>query len=401
MRLFFIFMCWGILLGMFIHILSNNIPYLYPHNDFFVYTVAGSLVKHQQPLYGLTDEFKKTKEQLGLSFHWHLGYIYPPYLAYIFSIFSDIDPHIASWVFFAFQVFIIFLWTVWIKHEYHSKYLLPLVLFNPMLIGSLAMGQINPFIFIGFTILVFSKRLYLRGLCFSITLLTKVYTVILIPYLLLKKEWKLLFFTALLIAALSGYSVIIGKSSDSITFATQVLPTIQKDKNIYFVNQSLSPTLLKLFIAPDKVHSRIEGSQFDWLIFLVSGTVLAGLVVWSIKTTYPYEQGILVWLQVSSLIAGRMTYWNYLPSLLAIVYIVYYREHLSNWQKKIFYASIFLGYIFWWFTPWFSDILPVSTFIQRIGFMLLTSTGCITVILQTYILMRIHPVLKKNFRTGI
>lgn len=115
---------------------------------------------------------------------------------------------------------------------------------------TLGMGQINMYILLllSMAIVLFSKGKYtLAGICFGLTLAIKYFPVFILPYLIMRKQWKILWSLILTLVVLTALGFILLPRSVNTQFFTQILPgfLLAGSGNDAYYNQALSGFLAR------------------------------------------------------------------------------------------------------------------------------------------------------------
>lgn len=208
--------------------------------DFAVFYVAGSTLTSTLEFYPADLYVSKTRMSVIKSLRPQSGgtrYLYPPQATFFFAPFAAL-PFRASTQ----------LWSVLIAGAFVASYYLTIVSLlkdNPWRVryslllialalsepitGLMSTGQINSFILLGMVLTLVGltrNRWVLSGVSLGIVITLKVFPVVLLPYLVLKKKWKACAVTIATIAVLWLGSLPIYGFSATQRYFEKVLPTI-------------------------------------------------------------------------------------------------------------------------------------------------------------------------------
>jgi hypothetical protein len=348
---FFIFLLWSLVIAFGSLYIAQKFPYTYPHNDFYVYWIAGKLITQNQSLYGVTPAFKALKDAYHLDFHWSTGYVYPPFFATLLIPLTNIEPHLAAWLWFTLNSLLYAFIAAFLTKKFPHRYTLPFILtFCPAIYG-LASGQ-TVIITLGlWLIYLYSHSSWLQGLTLALFGQLKVYPLALV---LLKKNLAISLFVVL-------FSLLVLPLPHTKTYLLNILPTLQQNTDDYFTHQSLNSFLFRLNLSPTFL------APIGMLIFLIAYSFL------SKKSWFLKNQ---IWFLGLSLIAGRQTLWNYLPVLISFLYLLTRFKHLNLIQKTGFVLATLITNLVWHVLP---AILTATTnpLISSIGFFAMLSVWLI------------------------
>jgi len=108
---------------------------------------------------------------------------------------------------------------------------------------TLVMGQINTVIFLLLTFFIYyykNNRQYLSGIALATALSLKIFPILLIPYLVINKRWKILISMLLTLIVVSGAAYIALPKNVTSAFFTNTIPSIlQTGGGTYYYDQSL------------------------------------------------------------------------------------------------------------------------------------------------------------------
>jgi len=108
---------------------------------------------------------------------------------------------------------------------------------------TLVMGQINTVIFLLLTFFIYcykNNRQYLSGIALATALSLKIFPILLMPYLMINKQWKILISMLLTLIFISGAVYIAFPKNVTSAFFTNTIPSIlQTGGGTYYYDQSL------------------------------------------------------------------------------------------------------------------------------------------------------------------
>lgn len=205
---------------------------------------------------------------------------------------------------------------------------------------TLVMGQINTFILLLLTFFIYyyrGNKQYLSGIALAIALSLKIFPVLLIPYLVISKRWKILISMLLALIIISGAVYLIIPSNITGTFLTKTLPSIfQTGGGTYYFDQSLSSFVARTLHNPISVQ----------LARIISGVILIGTyaILWLYRR---FENNQL--LGISSILILNIVLngfawqhhfiWLIIPLFVTLFYIK--SKSLNHW----FYLILGLSYL--------------------------------------------------------
>lgn len=330
---------WGGLVAGAMKLSQQYIPDSYPHNDFYIYWVGAKLFWQGQNPYGITPEFKQLKNDYQLGFHWATGYSYPPFLAIVFYPLTLLPPKMAAWIFFGINVWLygMFVYRVIKKARQPKLTLLYLLTFVPAL-GSLMAGQIN-FIWLWLVIFFIEWRGW-SPVFSGIMAMIKVYPAAIGLYDIVwfpsKKK------IGVTIITLVTMVIILINSPYLKQYFTEVLPKLQGDTDTYVTQQSINAVIYRFF----------PGNKM-----LVNVSVV-GIILMTLAAMYRQKRMVQIMIMVlgTTLIAGRTTFWNFLPTILGQLYLFE-----KSKQKRWLIVSVFCSNVGWW-------LGTVSPYLANFGF---------------------------------
>lgn len=270
------------------------------------------------------------------------GYLYPPVSLLIFYPLLLLSPIIAGkiWFLASFVLFCIslaLLFKTFLKNESASiKIFLLILIFNYFpLKFTFGMGQLNilSFFLITLGILYFSSRKYLSGAFFGLSLFVKYFPIFIIPFLIIKKEYKVLISISVLTLVLIVMGLFVTSYSSNIYFLKHVFESLITTSKIDYYNQALSGFLLRSFDHNLANEIRLVLEVFSLPLFFL--------------ILYRYKAHI--YLQISSVIIYTLIFnsfsWQHHFTLLIIPFVAIFsflRKY--NYPKK-YYAILFFSYL--------------------------------------------------------
>jgi hypothetical protein len=386
-KLALVMLAWGVVIALSMLKITKTIPYAYIHNDFYVYYIAAKLLADDNPIYGVSEAFKQIKSDNNLLFHWSTGYVYPPLTAISFVPLTFLPSKLAAWIWFGLNLLLFSLWINWIMKKYPSRWSIFYILTFPPAIYSLTSGQMNFIILWLLSFYILDEKPIKKNLGLGLAILIKVYPSLFLIGELIAGRIRQIYNNVLVIALGIVIPVLLGQSKNTLDYFRRVLPALQANRDSYFIHQSATSVLLRFTISPDKINSFLPDSEIRSLTFVVSAFVMSNLLIWTVKRKAFRLVEKLVWLNCISLVSGRMTYWNFLPTILGSLYLLKNENLLNRFQKVLLWVSIILSNLAWQFSYWFYQNLPVNNWWQTMIFAFSTSVGFLSVLIQSVILV--------------
>lgn len=198
--------------------------------DFYSYEHAAESVYHSQPIYVETP---------------YEPYLYPPFLAIlIVPIAIPFSSAITATIWFCLNI-LLTISMVYLLTTPHSPTFIwatPL-LFTPMFL-TLFLGQVSILmaaLLVGVWWLTFSKtHSYTAGFCLAVAIWIKLYPAIFLPYLLVKREWKVGLSTIVCCLALGIFQVIFAGWDNFEDYFTRILPNLTEQGRPDLISHNLS-----------------------------------------------------------------------------------------------------------------------------------------------------------------
>ena len=212
-----------------------------------------------------------------------MTYAYPPAVAYLMTPLSLLPYNAARYLFsLVTLVAVIAAIPLLFANREHSRRLVltitgwaALLIFSP-LHRTLHLGQINGILFLCLVLgLYFARkdRAWLAGIFVALAIHIKLFPLILLPFFLIKRQFKLVGTTLLWIAVIAGLTAGAGGPALYLHYFRVILPS-QYEAGAYFRNQGLGGFFARLLTTNEYVHSL--GNHPALARFL---TLAAGLVV--------------------------------------------------------------------------------------------------------------------------
>ena len=202
---------------------------------------------------------------------------------------------------------------------------------------TLGMGQINIFVLFFFTLFLYflkMKKGFLAGLFIALSLLTKLFPLLIFPYLFHKKEYKLLTYAFLIIFAVVGLSFMLISGEINIFFYQKIFPSFLNSWQSDYYNQSISGILSRSI---SDIQVRLIFKQLFVIIMLIASILILRK---SKLKNISFEVGYLV--TVMLLINGfswqHHFTWLILPLIITLFFLVKKRYH------KFYYILLFIAY---------------------------------------------------------
>lgn len=270
---------------------------------------------------------------------------YPPVALLFFYPFVEISLFIAGKIYFVLSFVSLILTIILLLRAFNVPLRSLLSLFIFILFFnffptkfSLVMGQLNIFILLLLTLFIYwykTNRKYLSGLALSLAISLKIFPFLIVPYLAVKKEWKIL--KALIIALLTIASIVYLLVPYSVieAFFTNTIPTLlQTGGGMGYYDQSLSAFLARL-IGPESVHlARIIGAIT--IIFTL-------LVIW-MKRSYKELDLLMIGVFIILNVLLNGFAWQHHFVWLLIPFFILFFYIKSNKFSKWYYFVLGLSY---------------------------------------------------------
>lgn len=183
------------------------------------------------------------------------NYVYPPFVLLLFLPYTLLPIYVASISFVSFSIISLFLGVYFclqaIKSFTITRYL---VIVSFCMISfpvkfTLGMGQINLVLFLllslGFYLLT-RKKQKTAGVFFGVSLATKLFPFLLLPYFFIQKQWKTLIFSIITISLLYSITVLLTGIGLQRFYLQNVLPGIGSSYQNAYYNQAISGFFARL-----------------------------------------------------------------------------------------------------------------------------------------------------------
>lgn len=366
-------------------------------NDFNSFYLGSILYWERLDIYDTYGTFKLMADQLGLSFSLGTGYSYPPLLAFLFYPYVDMTFEAASrnWVVLSLAGYVGFcLMMLWqIRHKslgLIAVATLYLVTFQPAY-QTLVNGQSN-------ILLLWAIWLYLHYrdklpplsvLGVSLAAWLKVYPAIfwLRDLVALRfQEMRLALGINLLIVLLLVLPV--ASLSQLQTYVFDFLPAINGTPDTYYSNQSMNGFFSRLLLGPDRLGAEGPG-YFRALLYAVTAFALAGLGYLSHRFGRTKAALVgLIYLGVMTLLAGKNSFWNFAPTVLIGLYLLYRCALLRRFQQILFVVSLLITNLLWRFVWSLNfEVGYRADLFGQITYAVLGSLGFFALLMQVIVLV--------------
>jgi hypothetical protein len=206
---------------------------------------------------------------------------------------------------------------------------------------TLVMGQINTIIFLLLTFFIYyykNNRQYLSGIALAIALSSKLFPILLIPYLMINKRWKIIASMLLTLFFISGAIYIALPKNVTSAFFTNALPSIlQTGGGTYYYDQSFSAFAARTL--PNQISIQLAR------IISIAVLIATYIILWLYRR---FKSSNL--LSISSLIILNLILngfaeqhhfiWLIIPLFVTFFYVR--NSRLSNWLYVILGLSYLL-----------------------------------------------------------
>lgn len=344
-----------IFLGMVLILFVTKSIY-FPLSDFANYYFGSKFFLDGKSLFDIYEGYR-FNQMIFAEGHKHVFVNYtplPPITLLFFIPFTLFEVEIAKLVFNLFSASILFI-TLFYVFKYYSinlKYLffIPVLFFFPIL-NNFLFGQVYILLFtlliIGF--LLFEKN-HKKGaaLLWSIAILLKIFPAIIIIYLVLKKEWKQIFYLISFCILLLIISVSIVGYSIWSQYIFSILPRLLHGE----FHDTFTPHFQTMFVLLKNlfIHDSISNPApvfespvlFNILFLFFKALMLSIATFSSLKSTKSGIVKFSVWIVMSLMIAPYGSTYGLL--LLIIFYVAFLKDFQAD-RTKIFLISITLFFI--------------------------------------------------------
>ena len=202
---------------------------------------------------------------------------------------------------------------------------------------TLGMGQINIFVLFFLTLFLYFlklKKILLSGFFLALSFLTKLFPILVFPYLLYKRKYKLLAFSIFVILIVSGLSFILIPKEINFFFYQKILPSLLSSWHSDYYNQSISG-----FLSRSISNSQARSILRDiFVLFVIVSSVL--ILAKSKLKNMNFEAGYLV--IITLLIDGFS--WQHHFTWLILPFIFTLFLLIKTKQSKFPYALLFISY---------------------------------------------------------
>ncbi len=182
-------------------------------------------------------------------------FVYPPPVLLFFSPFTFLPFFIAQKVFLIISIFCLLLSTGLLFKLFKLAPFSILGLFFITLVlnyfpekFTLGMGQINNVVLLMVTLFIYfyiKKKDYLSGIFLALAIAIKLFPILLIPYLIIKKKWKILFFSASAMIFIALFTYVFVDWKVNLFFYNNILPSFLSGLKSDYYNQALSGFLAR------------------------------------------------------------------------------------------------------------------------------------------------------------
>lgn len=305
--------------------------------DFNIYYYSATALIHQQNPYVLKGSF------VG-------GYLYPPISLFIFYPFIIFPITIAGkiWAIVSILSLLLGVWLILrVYNATHNRLLIEIVgilVFNFFPVKfTLGMGQINNVILLLIAVAVYAyekNRKDASGELLGVSLLLKYFLLLLFPYFLIKRNYRLLITSFVTVLVLTLISFLFIKPEIIFYFFQKTFVVVSTAPGGYYYNQALSGFLIRDF-------SWLTNSQLTITRYVISAVMLV-ISFWLIiknkqntKKTFKLEMSIIITL---SLLLNTFSLQHHFVLLLIPLLITYFilKEHKC---KRYYYIILAICYI--------------------------------------------------------
>ncbi len=204
--------------------------------DFSAYYTAGESVNaHLSPYKNYLDSTPRIWD--GYDTFKHSRFLYPPLVAYLFRLIALLPYHVAKYVWMYLSIISLLLAALLafkamnIKIDVVKGFIVLILLFTfHPLIKYLAFGEIDAitlfFMVLGVYQICNKKNKKLSGIFFAISVLLKLHNILILPFLFLRKQWKVLIGFAAGGFILTFFSLLLCGFGQTISYLTVDLPRI-------------------------------------------------------------------------------------------------------------------------------------------------------------------------------
>ncbi len=336
--------------------------------DFSQYYVASRLVLDGKDslIYDTGLSYQKTAKAYGVQgVKYAMPNAYPPFVAFFMAPFSLLPYNYARYLFFLISILcnllaIPLLFSNRSKEQRRELILTGLFatfVFYP-LYRSLNMGQINSMLFLFCILALFFSRKdrpWPAGFFIALASVIKIFPLVLIPFFIFKRQYKIIGTTIVSILLLIGVSAIFLDINLYVTFFREILPA-QASAGGFYRSQGLLSFFLRLLTETQSAKSLGNYPATANFLYLASSIVVTGAALFTTRRkpdagTLRYDMEYGLYFVVILLILSKS--WQHYAIFLLISYLylfeflVYQRDENSGKQFMLF--SVLLSFCIWAF----------------------------------------------------
>jgi Glycosyltransferase family 87 len=373
------------------------VPQSYRFNDFWDYYIGSRLFWDGKYPYGVTADFLALTRQYGLHFMWATGYSYPPFLAMAFGPMLLMPPETAAWIWagvsmVAFCV-LVYLISRKVEGPWRGVAVGFYFLTYAPAVYSIGAGQVNIAILYLMGGYLLGSAEWQRVLGLSLASMIKVYPILFLVKETVQRRFRFVVLCVVIMAIVIAVPAILRGPGLVADYFFRVLPYLNHIFAPDVGNQSLNGAYARLLSDPWQSTLMVPDGVLtaaDWLTLV---SILAGLVVLTLRRRYEDHVLSLIWLAGLTLVAGKNSFWNFTPCVFIGVYLLQKWDSLAGWQRGLFIASAMISNLLWYpvYLGGF-DLVPDDLPIPRLLFVLIFSAGTISLLLEVGALLGLRAL---------
>lgn len=274
-------------------------------------------------------------------------FMYPPTLLPIFYPFVNLSYNLAEKIWVVLSLLLLFpslfLLSKLFKQKIFSHvslFLYSLVFLSFPLKFTLGMGQINTFILLLVILFLYfleKKRLFLSGIFLGLAIAFKLFPLLLIPYLIIRKKGKIVISILITILSISTYTYFSVKAEIIRDFFKEVIPIILSPWNGGYYNQALSGTLVKFF---EKGNYHSTQIILSLVLVFVSFFIILQNKTKEVLTIF-MEIGLII---TTSLLVNNFSWQHHFLWLIVPFFAMFFYIRKKN-LKRIYYLVLGISYL--------------------------------------------------------
>jgi hypothetical protein len=317
--------------------------------DFTPYYVAATLVWEGKPLY----EQSVFDPELQRLDHVYRYYVYPPVFAVLISPISQLDFDTARWVWVLFLEAVLAAGLLVLCRRLRFDWYWAVVLCAFFFVAdpthrAFRQGQVAPILMtlIILSLVFWEKKPPVAGFLIALAVWIKIFPGVLLLPILLRKDWRMLAWTAAGLATIGAGTMVISGVSDTLQFITGVLPHMKEYLSDFAMNQSLSVNGILSVLGWEPVYSASA------VAILAAGSAVA----------YRWREPGVPFLTVSfflvlSLLVNPVVWGHYLPLAFPAL-VVLLRNIVSEREAEDFRYRIGIWSLVTLLICWLSKVKP-------------------------------------------